>query len=338
MIASCAPAAAQGGGAGGFPDFESEFGVPWEPVLPTAPSGLASTSVNNLTELNSAMALGGREITLNSGTSYGTVNLAGTNNLLLVSDNVTIDVLGTSSGVDTVTMRFLTPRDVTSVVKYIENGNTFEHSVTDILLDGLRVDNTPSSGQSNRLHADNSAIINSHMIAGAYGLYTDKGVGGYPTNFTLWNNIIVGGTYVPNAQSLLRVTGQERLIVCGNRLVQYNGGLLTRFYTLSDVWCSHNQIEAPDGSSGCILGIYSSTGPPVLQTVGLNFRSNAVYNASSGPGAQFEYSGGGSSCECHDNAAYTDSGSAAWPVTQTGLTASGNTKVAYQSPPAWSFA
>lgn len=337
--------ASGGGGGGGFPDLQALYGVPWNPTWPTAPTTSSSTTVNNATQWNAASKTGNR-ITVAAG-SYGDIALDGlTDCEVIFQSNVTWGAMDIGN-IQRVILRFETPRDVTSTIQYLNCGSAFNSPISNLLLNGIRTYDPSSISHSCHFTGNNSAMINSYLQTNSYGIFSDQGSQGRPTNMTFYNNTVdsgnVNGGGTP--QSLFRFTGCERMVMCRNRLIKVNDGQMGRVYSKSDTWVSHNQFEATGGWNNP-GGSWSSNnsddaGTPVNTTYRVRVVSNVVYNNGGGAGGLVNDPAGMSSTSneylFQDNVGYC---STDWPtVGPSGVyTFTNNTRNPYTSPAAWSFA
>jgi hypothetical protein len=243
-------------------------------------------------------------------------------------------------------VEFETPRDATSEIQFISMGSSFGSTVDDLLIDGVRTfDDGPTNTTGITLHGRRVALINSNLLASSYGLWSDQGSSGRPTNVIVYNNIVDAGNYSGGTgpQSLVRMTGSERTIICRNRLVKHNTGLMIRIYNKSDFWFSHNQIEAADYASvsndGSVIDTRNAgdSGTAVNTSNGIHFRDNTNYNDTSMLNIG-SCGGEGLAVTVRDNVEYGGNSSSYSTGTPTGFTFTNNTDEVYEAPPSWDFA
>lgn len=324
--------------SGDFPDLQALYGLPWEPLWPEPPDTSSSSTVSSASQFNSAKAVSGRHITMAAG-SYGELELSGTDLRVTVQSGVTIDGLWISN-CDHVILEFETPRDPTSSIQWISSGSSFGTPVNHMLFNGIRTfDDGPTNSTAITFHGHRIALINSHLLAAAYGLFADQGSQGRPSNGIIYNNIVDSGNYAGGTgpQSLHRMTGVERYAVIRNRLIKRNDGQLIRWYTKGDVYFAYNQIEATGGHNnpGSSIDTTGDVGTGVYTDHGTIIKANTWYNNGGGAVNSGAFNAGGPVL-FEDNVSYSG---VSFPSSgPSGYTFVNNTSNSYQAPPAWDFA
>lgn len=333
MLASCAPAAAQGGGSEGFPDL-SAYGVPWDPNWPTPPNITNSpATVSNDSELSTAQGTNGRVITIADGSSITSIDMGGLDHSYIVGAGCTIGQIHPVAGGRRNAIKWNVLRDDTSTAGIINTGNGFV-DVEDFDFNGVRTASTSANRCDFGGHR--IAVRNSYLGTGQYGIYVNE----QSSYLNFHNTTVDSGNHSAEPQSLVRITSPERLTITRCRLVKRGIGLLVRLYTQSDCWVSYNQIEAAESSgnnAGCEVhptGFSSLTPTTGLDTYGTNFRNNAIYNDSGGPMQAYQGPTNGLAV-IRDNDTY--GGSIPTTGVPTGWTVTSNNSNSFTTPPAWSF-
>src|SRR5688572_28611112 len=133
MIASCAPAAAQGESEG-FPDLESLYGVPWTPTWPTAPT-INSEQIVTPANIGTYIGTDNLRLILSAGT-YAGLTLNQQDQEFVIQSNVTVGTVEPQAAMRRTILRFETPCDATSVIGKIYSG-TGEAALQDLLINGV---------------------------------------------------------------------------------------------------------------------------------------------------------------------------------------------------------
>lgn len=321
------------GGARSFPSAELTGGQAAWPNAPVTNQTINVTA-GSFTSLQNAVAISGARVIVPAGTYAGTLHLDDSDVDVVVDNGAIID--GTIEFGNFLTgpsrVRWSGGRHIGAV-----GGRVYIRNCVDLLIDNLNSD----SGEGMLMEgAIRFALINSTFNSGFYAVLSQSFSDHQDHIYA--NNLFT--TTSPN-QATVRLMSMDRLIFVDNRSVSGAGNRALRLhYKMLDAWVANNEFIAQTPASHMWLtenggngNTYGPFGPLYVADNVIYSDQNFYADTDIGP-VGTEIPGG--PIYVYNNISYNNNFSVnsnfVNEVSTAGLTWSGNTRLPYQAPPAFS--